>query len=99
MKKSNILTALVCTLIFGAGCRDRNTCSTNAKIIYNYSFTDCQFYIEINNIIYEPINLDEWDNQLVYADTQYVKIDYQFLNEFSACGAVDKIQLFCVSDR
>ena len=87
---------LFSTMFFSCG--QNNTCGQNAKIIYNLGFPDCEFFVEINGDVYEPTNISQWEDYIFYLDTQYVSIDYQFISEFSACGAIRKIEIFCMNN-
>ena len=52
----------------------------------------------INGVLYEPNNLNEWQNFLLYIDTQDVYIDYQFTNEISICSGLEKIDIYCLTN-
>jgi hypothetical protein len=97
MKLIKISIILVFSAMF-LSCGENNTCGQDAKIIYNLGFTDCEFFIEINGDVYEPTNISQWNDYIFYLDTQYVSIDYQFTNEFSNCGAIRKIEIFCLNN-
>ena len=80
------------------GCTPTYTCSNNAKITYNLGLNGCEYLFLIDGQLFEAENLDEWQNFLYYTDTQDVMIEYQYLNEFSICSGLEKIDVFCLTN-
>ena len=86
------------TFFLLVSCGTNNTCSTASRVIYNLGFIGCDYLIEIDGVLYEPNNLNDWQNFIFYVDTQEVYIDYQFTNEFSTCSGLEKIDLYCLTN-
>tara|TARA_B110000483_G_C18063959_1_gene491415 strand:- start:14 stop:304 length:291 start_codon:yes stop_codon:yes gene_type:complete len=85
-------------IFFIFGCEPNYTCSVNAKITYNLGFNNCEYLFLIDGKMYEATNLHEWQNFLFYTDTQEVMIEYQYLNDFSLCSGLEKIDIFCLTN-
>jgi hypothetical protein len=83
-------------ILFFNACGTNNQCGVNAKIIYQLGFPGCDYLIEINELLYEANNLNEWQNFLFYTDTQYVDLDFTYTNEISNCSGLEKINIFCL---
>ena len=62
---------------FCVSCGNNNTCGSASKVIYNLGFIGCDYLVEINGVLYEPNNLNEWQTFLLYIDTivQFEMID------------------------
>lgn len=88
----------VIVFYFCVSCGNNNTCGSPSKVIYNLGFIGCDYLIEINGVLYEPNNLNEWQTFLLYIDTQDVYIDYQFTNEISICSGLEKIDIYCLTN-
>tara|TARA_B110001450_G_scaffold145056_1_gene135617 strand:- start:151 stop:450 length:300 start_codon:yes stop_codon:yes gene_type:complete len=79
-------------------CTPNYSCTNTAKITYNLGLNGCEYLFLIDGQLYEAENLDEWQNFLFYTDTQEVMIEYQYLNDFSLCSGLEKIDVFCLTN-
>ena len=91
------ISAFFLTLLL-IGCNPTYTCSNTAKISYNVGLNVCEYLFLIDGQLFEADNLDEWQNFLYYTDTQDVMIEYQYLNDFSICSGLEKIDVFCLTN-
>lgn len=85
-------------LLLAANCSTNNSCGQDANIVYNLGFSGCDYLIDLDGQLYEPSNLNEWQDFMFYTDTQSVVIDFQFTNEFSTCSGLEKIDIFCLTN-
>ncbi|MDA9564265.1 hypothetical protein N9R81_06305 [Flavobacteriales bacterium] len=97
-KKSFILF-LVGVFFLSSCTTGGNACFQEAKLIYLVNTGSCEFIIEINNQYFEPSNVKEFSNQVLYLDTQLITIDYEILPDLSPCSGADMIQLYCLAQR
>jgi hypothetical protein len=82
-----------------SGCDKNNECDTEAILISTGSTGDCGFLLYVDNDLYEPTNLKDYQNPVFGIDSQLVKISYERNLELPTCGGFDKITLFCYSNN
>jgi hypothetical protein len=96
--KKVFICIIAITLIVFSGCRKKNkTCAKTATLLY-MGFPECEFLVEYNNNVYEPVNMNEFISFVNYNDTQTVKIDFEPMGELPFCGGADRIQILCLSN-
>ena len=95
--KSIIFLLLVVTLV---GCSKHTSCSNALEgTMKNRSGLDgCQWVIEANNKVYEPMNLHDFNNELLVDNTKVV-FSYEAFPVASICMMGETIKLNCLEKK
>lgn len=93
---SSVLLLFVLFIFTSVGC-EKNACKEKAIILYSPANKGCELLFYIGKEYYEPTNIEDYQGLITYNDTQSVTLDYYRINDFSNCGAIDKIEILCLN--
>lgn len=77
-------------------CEDINQCNVPAKLIYYQGSGQCEYYVELDSIIFEPTNIKDWTYLISAKNEQDILIDYINTSEISTCGANGMLEIICM---
>lgn len=93
------LILLFAVLVMTYSCKEVNQCETPAKVLYFIGTGECEYYIEIDSVLYEPTNIGAWSNFLTFQEEQFVEINYFLTGEISNCGIMERLEIVCLTPR
>ena len=93
------LILLFVLLVATYSCKELNQCESSAKVIYFIGTGECEYYIEIDSVLYEPTNIEAWSNVLTFQEEQLVNLNFFLTGEISNCGLMERLEITCLTRR
>lgn len=92
---------LIWFLNTSSGCRkpEEDKCDKTAHVIFSGSGGECEILFLTEGGIFEPVNFEQFRNNIIPSDSIKVKLKYGRNFETSNCGADDTITLFCLEQE